>query len=63
MEIICAGYPKTGSKSCTAALEELGVKVCDAMAKWEKFSHLPAKRINTIQKFYFTFIKFKRKFS
>ena len=31
MEIICAGYPKTGSKSCTAALEELGIKVCDSM--------------------------------
>jgi len=35
MEIICAGYPKTGSKSCTAALEELGVKVCDAMDTME----------------------------
>ena len=30
MEIICAGYWKTGSKSCTSALRELGFKVADA---------------------------------
>ena len=29
MEIICAGYPKTGSKSCSAALRTLGYKVAD----------------------------------
>lgn len=29
MEIICAGYPKTGSKSCTAALRTLGYNVAD----------------------------------
>ena len=29
MKIICAGYPKTGSKSCSAALRILGYKVAD----------------------------------
>jgi len=29
MEIICAGYPKTGSKSCSAALRVLGYNVAD----------------------------------
>ena len=29
MEIICAGYPKTGSKSCSAALRILGYNVAD----------------------------------
>ena len=29
MEIICAGYPKTGTKSCTAALRTLGYNVAD----------------------------------
>ena len=29
MEIVCAGYPKTGSKSCSEALRILGYKVAD----------------------------------
>jgi len=29
MEIICAGFPKTGTKSCTQALRELGYDVAD----------------------------------
>ena len=29
MEIICAGYPKTGSKSCSSALRTLGYNVAD----------------------------------
>jgi len=29
MEIVCAGYPKTGSKSCSAALRVLGYNVAD----------------------------------
>ena len=29
MKFICAGYPKTGSKSCSAALRQLGYTVCD----------------------------------
>ena len=29
MEIICAGYPKTASKSCSMALRMLGYKVAD----------------------------------
>ena len=29
MKIICAGYPKTGSKSCSGALRVLGFKVAD----------------------------------
>ena len=31
MEIICAGYWKTGSKSSTAALRQLGFSVADAI--------------------------------
>ena len=29
MEIICAGYPKTASKSCSSALRILGYHVAD----------------------------------
>lgn len=29
MEVICAGFPKTGTKSCTRALRELGYNVAD----------------------------------
>ena len=29
MEIVCAGYPKTGSKSCSSALRILGYNVAD----------------------------------
>ena len=29
MDIICAGLPKTGSKSCSAALRKLGYTVAD----------------------------------
>jgi len=46
MKIICAGYPKTGSKSCSAALRVLGYNVCDFMETlefasdiWEKYFH------------------------
>ena len=31
MKIICAGYPKTGSKSCSTALRKLGYNVADYM--------------------------------
>jgi len=31
MKLICAGYPKTGSKSCSAALREIGFNVADAL--------------------------------
>ena len=29
MKIICAGFPKTGSKSCSTALRQLGYNVAD----------------------------------
>ena len=29
MEIICAGFPKTGTKTSSAALRQLGVRVAD----------------------------------
>ena len=29
MEIICAGFPKTASKSCSKALRKLGYNVAD----------------------------------
>ena len=31
MKFICAGYPKTGSKSCSSALRKLGYKVADIL--------------------------------
>jgi len=33
MEIICAGYPKTGTKSCSSALRALGYNLADWMEK------------------------------
>ena len=39
MEIICAGYPKTGSKSCSSALRELGYKVADYVETGEYISY------------------------
>ena len=31
MKVICAGYPKTGSKSCSTALRKLGYNVADIL--------------------------------
>ena len=31
MKIICAGFPKTGTKSCSNALRQLGYNVADTM--------------------------------
>ena len=39
MEIICAGYSKTGSKSCSSALRELGYKVADYVETGEYISY------------------------
>ena len=38
MKLICAGYPKTGSKSCSSALRELGYNVADYMETLEFLS-------------------------
>lgn len=38
MKVICAGYPKTGSKSCSAALRKLGYNVADYMETAEFLS-------------------------
>ena len=38
MKVICAGYPKTGSKSCSTALRELGFNVADLMETMEFLS-------------------------
>jgi len=46
MKIICAGYPKTGSKSCSSALRILGFKVADYMETLEFLSHTWADHIN-----------------
>ena len=35
MKFICAGYPKTGSKSCSNALRKLGYNVADYMETLE----------------------------
>jgi len=40
MEIVCAGYWKTGSKSCSSALRELGYKVADAVETADCFSYI-----------------------
>ena len=39
MKIICAGYPKTGTKSCSAALRMLGFQVADYLGtlKFQNF--------------------------
>ena len=38
MKIICAGFPKTASKSCSSALRELGFKVADYLEPTEFLS-------------------------
>ena len=38
MKLICAGYPKTGSKSCSSALRTLGYNVADYMETMEFLS-------------------------
>ena len=35
MKLLCVGYPKTGSKSCSAALRQLGYKVADFLETTE----------------------------
>jgi len=46
MEIICAGHWKTGSKSCSAALRELGYNVADAMETGEHLATVWTDFIN-----------------
>ena len=38
MKFLCVGYPKTGSKSCSAALRQLGYNVADYMETAEFLS-------------------------
>ena len=38
MQILCVGYPKTGSKSCSSALRHLGYNVADFMETMEFLS-------------------------
>lgn len=40
MKIICAGLPKTGSKSASAALRKLGYNVADFLETMQYFSHI-----------------------
>ena len=40
MEIICAGFPKTGTKSCTSALRTLGYSVADFPETFELFGQI-----------------------
>ena len=40
MEIVCAGYAKTGTKTCSEALRHLGVKVADAAETAQFLSHI-----------------------
>ena len=39
MKLICAGYPKTGTKSCSAALRKLGYSVADILEQLELVSN------------------------
>jgi len=46
MDIICAGFAKTGTKSCSSALRELGYNVADYVetseflaTEWTQFLH------------------------
>ena len=48
MEIICAGYPKTGSKSCSAALRVLGYNVADYIETLEFFGETWQGKVQTI---------------
>ena len=38
MKLLCVGYPKTGSKSCSSALRQLGYKVADFVETLEFLS-------------------------
>ena len=38
MKLICAGFPKTGSKSCSSALRKLGFSVADVLEQCEFIS-------------------------
>ena len=40
MKVICAGFPKTGSKSCSTALRLLGYNVADYMETAEFLRHV-----------------------
>lgn len=40
MKIVCAGFPKTGSKSASAALRKLGYNVADFLETMQYFSHI-----------------------
>jgi len=46
MEIICAGYPKTSSKSCSTCLRTLGFKVADYVETAEFLSEVWHEYIN-----------------
>ena len=45
MEIICAGYWKTGTKSCSAALRELGYSVAYLFDTGKHLTHIWTKFI------------------
>ena len=47
MDIVCAGYWKTGSKSCSSALRVLGYNVADAVETGE---HLGVAWLDFIEK-------------
>merc|ERR1719276_717398 len=46
MEIICAGYPKTSSKSCSNCLRTLGFKVADYVETVEFLSDVWVEYVN-----------------
>ena len=45
MKVICAGFPKTGSKSCSTALRQLGYNVADYMETAEFLRPVSVKMI------------------
>ena len=40
MKVVCAGFPKTGSKSASAALRKLGYNVADFLETMQYFGHI-----------------------
>lgn len=47
MKLICAGFPKTGSKSCSSALRKLGYTVADIIDTAGKACHLIKEILKT----------------
>ena len=59
MKLICAGYPKTGTKSCSSALRKLGYNVADYMDTMEFLALIWRDYIEEKAKVYYELYFFK----